>query len=189
MKKNKAIFLDRDGTINKSVEFLIKARQFKLIRGAAKAIKEFNRLGFLVIIITNQPVVSWGIIDPKGIEKLHAFLIEKFKKLSARIDGVYFCPHHPASKIPEWGIRCKCRKPAAGMIRKALKDFNIDYKKSFMIGDALIDVLAGQRASLKTIQVKTGPGHPRLDKIYKYVKPDFVAKSLPEAVKIIKKTK
>ncbi len=186
MKKNKAIFLDRDGTIIKDVEFLIKPEQFKILPGVAKAVAEFNCLGFLVIVITNQPVVSWGVIDPKGIENLHRILIDKFAKKGAKIDAFYFCPHHPASKIPEWGINCRCRKPKAGMILRAIKDFNIDRKKSFMIGDALIDVLAGQRAGLKTIQVKTGPGHPRLDKIYKDTKPDFVVRNLKEAVKRIK---
>ena len=146
VKKSKAIFLDRDGTIiYHSNNFVLRTTQLRLLPGVAESIKIFNKLGFLVIIITNQPVISRGLIGPGEMERLHEFLIERLERRGAKIHGVYFCPHHPDSKIPKWGIKCHCRKPEPGMILKAIKDYNVDPKKSFMIGDALIDVVAGKR--------------------------------------------
>lgn len=186
--KQKAIFLDRDGTIvyHTKRRHVLRPRQLRLLPGVAKAISLMNELGFLVIVVTNQPTVSYGVITLKGMERLHDNLTKRLKRKGAHVHGVYFCPHHPASKIPQWGIVCKCRKPEPGMILEALKDHNIDPKKSFMIGDALIDVVAGKRAGVKAIQVKTGPGHTRLDKLYHRTKPDFVVKNLTEAARIIK---
>ncbi len=187
-RKTKAVFLDRDGTIVwHTTQFLLRPAQLRLLSGVAEAIRTLNQLGFLVIIVTNQPVVSRGLITPRGIKRLHAILLERLERRGARVDAVYFCPHHPDSKIRKWSIRCQCRKPKPGMFLKALKEFNIDPKKSFAIGDGLIDALAGRRAKLKTILVRTGPGHPRLDKIYHKTKPDFVVRNRDGEVKIVKK--
>ncbi len=186
--KKKAIFLDRDGTITRHTDnFIVRPRQLFILPHVVEAIKIFNELGFMVVIITNQAVISRGLITPKEMENLHSNLIERLKRKKADIDGVYFCPHHPDGKIPPYNIKCNCRKPNPGLILKAISEFNIDPKKSFMIGDAIIDVLAGQNAKVKTIQVKTGPGHPRLDKMYGNIKPDFTSKNLKEAAKIVKK--
>ncbi len=186
-QKSKAIFLDRDGTVvHDHKGFVLKPRQLRILSGAREAIREFNRLGFLVIMITNQPVVSRGLITEKGMKQLHESLMRRIEKSGAKMSAAYFCPHHPDSKIKKYGIKCRCRKPESGMILDAIKDFNIDPKKSFMVGDALIDVVAGKRAGVKTIQVKTGPGHERLDKLYKNTKPDFITKDLISVARIIK---
>ena len=159
--------------------------ELRLLPGAALAINALNQLGFLVVIVTNQPVVARGIIAPKEVDNIHAVLISRLNGKGAKIDAVYFCPHHPEATMPKFRLRCRCRKPEPGMILKGLKKLNINPKKSFMIGDALIDVVSGQKAGLKTILVKTGPGHARLDEKYKNTKPDFIVKNLTQAVKII----
>ena len=184
-KSSKAVFLDRDGTIIKQVELMHSVEELRLLSGAARAIGVLNKLGFLVVIVTNQPVVARGIIAPKEVDSIHAVLIERLNGKGAKIDAVYFCPHHPEATMPKFRLRCRCRKPEPGMILKGLKKLNINPKKSFMVGDALIDVVAGKKAGLKTILVKTGPGHARLDEKHKDVKPDFTVKNLLQAVKII----
>ncbi len=181
----KAVFLDRDGTIIKQVELMHSVEELHLLPGAAKAIGALNKLGFLVVVVTNQPVVARGIISPEEIDNIHAVLIERLGGKGAKIDEVYFCPHHPEATMPEYRLRCRCRKPEPGMILQGLKKLNINPKKSFMVGDALIDVVAGKKAGLKTILVKSGPGHARLDEKYKDIKPDFTVKNLLQVAKVI----
>ncbi len=183
--KRKAVFLDRDGTIIHHVDFMHRAVDLKFFPQTASAIKSLNQLGFLVVIITNQPVIARGIVTPKEVDVIHAVLIDRLNKKGARIDAVYFCPHHPNADLKKYRLKCRCRKPEPGLILKALKKFNIDPKSSFMIGDALIDIAAGERAKLKTIFVETGPGHAR-DRELKETKPDFRVVNLTGAVKIIK---
>lgn len=183
--KTKAVFLDRDGTINIEVDLLRRLDQLRILPGAARAIKRLNRLGFLVVVITNQAVVARGWMTEKEVDEVHAVLIQRLNKRGAKIDAVYSCPHHPNANLKKYRILCKCRKPNIGMIMRAVKRFNIDRKKSFMIGDATRDILAGKRAKLKTILVRTG--HAGLDGNY-VVHADYEAKNLGEAVNIIKKT-
>jgi D-glycero-D-manno-heptose 1,7-bisphosphate phosphatase len=183
---SKAIFLDRDGTVIRQVELLTQISKVKILPGVAKAIKRFNELGFLVITISNQPVIARGLIKSEGMKKMDKIIASRLLKQGVKIDDSYFCPHHPNATLKKYRKRCGCRKPGWGMLRKASRKWEIDLKKSWMIGDALIDVVTGKRAGTKTILVKTGPGHGRLDKMYK-VKPDFTAKNLFEAAKIIKK--
>lgn len=182
---HKAVFLDRDGTIIKQVELMHSVNDLRLLNGAARAIGKLNKLGFLVIVVTNQPVVARGIIKPEEVDEIHGVLIHRLCGKKARVDGIYFCPHHPQATIAKYRLRCYCRKPKPGMILQGLNDLNINPKKSFMIGDALIDIVSGKKAGLKTILVKTGPGHARLDEKYKNVKSDFTVKNLTQAVKII----
>ena len=182
--KMKAVFLDRDGTINKEVDNLRSLSQLRILPGSASAIKELNREGFLVIVITNQPVISRGWVSEKGLDKIHAVLIRKLREKGAKLDAIYYCPHHPRAQIKKYRAVCKCRKPNIALIIKAAKKFGINLKKSFMIGDSTRDVLSGKNAKVKTILVKTG--YAGKDGKYN-VKPDFVAKNLKEAVKIIKK--
>jgi len=181
----KAVFLDRDGTIIKHVDLMHSANDLRLLPGVARAINQMNKLGFLVVVITNQPVVARGMIEPKDVDEIHGVLIRRLRGKGARVDGIYFCPHHPDANLPKYRLRCRCRKPEPGMILKGLKDLKINPKKSFMVGDALIDIVSGKKAGLKTILVKTGPGHARLDEKYKNTKPDFTVKNLAQAVKII----
>lgn len=184
-KSKKAVFLDRDGTIIRQVELLHKISEVKLFPGAAKAVRELNRLGYLTIIVTNQPVVARGISTPKEVDHVHAVLMGRLRRGGAKIDAVYFCPHHPEATLKKYRMKCKCRKPEIGMILAAAKKHGINLKKSFMVGDSTRDTQAGNRAKLKTILVKTGKGG---EDVWQFAsKPDFVVKNLSEAVKVIKK--
>lgn len=181
----KAVFLDRDGTLIKQVELMHEIKDLEILPGVPEAIAKLNSLGFSTVIVTNQPVVARGVATPADIDKVHAELIGRLQSDGAKIDSVYFCPHHPEATLEQYRLKCDCRKPEPGMILRGLKDLNIDSAKSFMIGDAIIDVVAGQKAGLKTILVKSGPGHAGLDKKYPDIHPDWEAADLGEAVEII----
>ncbi len=152
-QKQKAIFLDRDGTINKSNGFITKPEQFELIPGVAEAIKKINKSGYLTIVITNQPVIARGDCTFEELAEIHAKMETELGKDGAFIDGLYFCPHHTdkgfIGERPEYKCDCDCRKPKAGLFLQAAKDFNIDLLQSFMIGDSLKDVEAGKNAGCK----------------------------------------
>jgi histidinol-phosphate phosphatase family protein len=181
--RRKAIFLDRDGVINEEVDQLCKVEDLKIYDFAAKAIKKINEIGNLAIIISNQPMIAKGFMTENDLNEIHKKLETELGKKGAKIDAFYYCPHHPEKgfrgEIPELKINCNCRKPKIGLFLKAKKDFNINLKNSYMIGDQTSDILAGKRAGCKTILVKTGYGGK--DKIFS-AKPDFVAENLLEAV-------
>lgn len=160
LNKQKAIFLDRDGTINKYVGFLRDINDLELIDGAADAIKRINSSGYLAIVITNQPVIARGEVSIEELDEIHNKLETLLGREGAYIDGLYYCPHHPhkgyEGERPEYKIECDCRKPKPGLLLKASKDFNIDLSESWMIGDDDNDVLAGQNAGCKTIKLVEG---------------------------------
>jgi len=180
--KTKAVFLDRDGTINKEIHHLRDVKQLRILPGAAHAIKQINRLGFLVIILTNQSVIGHGLSTEKKVDHIHAVLRGRLRRNGANIDAIYYCPHHPKAKLKKYRMYCSCRKPGIALIQEAAKTLKIDLKKSFMVGDKTGDILAGKRAKLKTILVQTG--YAGKDNVHD-VTPDFIAKNLAAAVKII----
>ena len=152
--KQKAIFLDRDGTINKYVGFLTNIDDFELIPGVAEAIKKINSSGYLAIVVTNQPVIARGEVSFSELEKIHNKMETLLGQEGAYLDAIYYCPHHPhkgyEGEVPELKIECECRKPKPGLIQKACIDYNIDMKASWMIGDGENDVLCGQNAGCRT---------------------------------------
>lgn len=156
-KKQKAVFLDRDGTINKYVGFLTDIEDFKLLEGVAEAIRLINKSGYLAIIITNQPVIARGEIDENYLKKIHCKMETLLGKEGAYIDAVYYCPHHPdkgyAGEIPELKTDCDCRKPKPGLFIQASEDFNINLEESWMVGDSKNDILAGSAAGCKTVLI------------------------------------
>ena len=153
-KKQKAIFLDRDGTINQYVGFLKDIDQFQLIPGTAKAIRQINEAGFLAIVVTNQPVIARGEVTISVLKEIHNKMETLLGEEGAYIDAIYYCPHHPhrgyVGEIPELKIECECRKPKPGMLIRAAEDFNIDLESSWMIGDGENDILAGKAAGCHT---------------------------------------
>ena len=158
--KQKAVFLDRDGTINKYVGFLRNIDEFELIDGVADAIKKINAAGYLAIVVTNQPVIARGEVSFEELEVIHNKMETLLGKEGAYLDGIYFCPHHPhkgyEGERPELKFDCDCRKPKPGMLMNAAHDFNIDLSQSWMIGDGEIDIKAGQNAGCKTALIGTG---------------------------------
>ena len=158
--KQKAIFLDRDGTINRYVGFLRKTEEFELLPDVAEAIKLINSSGYLAVVVTNQPVIARGEVTWEGIEEIHNKLETELGKEGAYLDAIYFCPHHPhkgyVGEVVELKIDCDCRKPKPGMLIKAAEDLNIDLSESYMIGDSDNDVEAGNAAGCTSIKIEEG---------------------------------
>lgn len=155
--KQKAIFLDRDGIINKYVGFLRNIDEFELNPTITDAIMKINSSGYLCIVITNQPVIARGEVTWDGLEEIHNKMETELGFAGAYLDGIYFCPHHPHKgydgEVVELKIECECRKPKPGMLLKAAADFNIDLTQSWMIGDGENDIKAGMAAGCKTVLV------------------------------------
>lgn len=148
--RQKAIFLDRDGTINKYVGFLRNIDDFELIEGVSEAIKIINQSGYLAIVVTNQPVIARGEVTWDELHEIHKKMEALLGKDGAYIDGIYICPHHPdkgfEGERPEYKFDCGCRKPKPGLLIQAAAEFNIDLSQSYMIGDCENDVKAGENA-------------------------------------------
>ena len=158
--KQKAIFLDRDGTINKYVGFLRFPEEIELTEDASEAIKLINSSEYLAVVVTNQPVIARGEVTWSGLEEIHNKMETLLGQDGAYLDALYFCPHHPhkgyEGEIPELKFDCDCRKPKPGMLIKAAKDLNIELTSSYMIGDSNTDVEAGKAAGCKAIKIEEG---------------------------------
>lgn len=159
--KQRAIFLDRDGTINEYVGFLRDINDFRLIEGVSDAIKRINQSGYLAIVVTNQPVIARGEVTVPQLNEIHNKMETLLGADGAYLDAIYYCPHHPhkgyEGEIPELKIDCDCRKPKAGMLRRAAQEFNIDLSQSWMIGDGENDLLCGQNGGCKTAMIGEDP--------------------------------
>ncbi|MDH4164028.1 MAG: HAD family hydrolase [Nitrospirota bacterium] len=180
---NKAVFLDRDGTVNEEVGYLSDLRQLKLLPGAAAAIKRLNDAGFKVVLVTNQSGVARGYFPETFVHKTHELLTQMLSEEGAKLDGIYYCPHHPRSGSSHYTRECDCRKPATGLLDQASRDLSIDLRTSFMVGDKWSDVELGQRAGCRSILVRSGfshddPGNVRPSRMKD---PDFIAHDLAEA--------
>ena len=151
--KQKAIFLDRDGTINKYVGFLRNIDDFELIDGVSEAIKKINQSGYLAIVVTNQPVIARGEVTWEKLQEIHKKMETLLGKDGAYIDGIYICPHHPDKGFEgerlEYKFDCDCRKPKPGLLLQAAKVFNIELSQSIMIGDSERDIEAGKNAGCR----------------------------------------
>lgn len=151
--RQKAVFLDRDGTLNKSVGFLTRIEQMELLPSVCEAIRIINNSGYLAILVTNQPQISRGELDFEELYNIHNKLETLLGESGAYLDALYFCPHHTDKGFEgeriEYKLNCECRKPNAGMLMAAAKDFNIDLSTSYMIGDSDIDIQAGRNAGCK----------------------------------------
>lgn len=152
--RQRAIFLDRDGTLNKYVGFLRDIDQFELEDSAAEAVRRINRSGYLAVVITNQPVIARGEVTFAELEEIHKKMETLLGREGAYLDGIYFCPHHTdkgfEGEIPELKFNCDCRKPKPGLFYQAAETLNIDLSASWMIGDSRTDVQAGKAAGCRT---------------------------------------
>ena len=177
-QKQKAIFLDRDGTINKFVGFLRNIDDFELLPGVAEAIRRINSSDYLAIVVTNQPVIARGEVTVQELQLIHNKMETLLGAEGAYLDAIYYCPHHQhkgyVGEVSELKINCDCRKPKPGMLLKAAKDYNVDLMKSWMIGDGENDIRAGKAAGCKTFLIG-------IDNF----KQDMTAKTLLQAVKLI----
>ncbi|MBI2578433.1 MAG: HAD family hydrolase [Candidatus Aenigmarchaeota archaeon] len=182
-----ATFLDRDGVINKETT-LGPDKKITVFSNAAEAVKMLNKIG-KVIVVTNQPWIARGMLTEEELEGVHREMVEKLAASGAKIDSVYYCPHHPEihhKDVPDWArkyrVDCSCRKPKTGMLEQAALDFKLDLKKCFLVGDRTVDILAGRNAGCTTILVRTGEAG--MDGKYE-ASPDYVCEDIYDAALII----
>lgn len=191
----KAAFIDRDGVINELCYFEnagvidspFTARQLRLIAGAAEGIRILKRLGLKVVIVSNQPGVAKGHLSQKTLRAIDSKLHRELGKHGSKVDGVYYCLHHPQAKVARLRAKCKCRKPNPGLILDAARDLDLDVRHSYMLGDSASDIEAGRAAGCTTIYI----GRWKCDicrlMSEKKVEPDFARDNLLEAARLIRK--
>lgn len=150
-KKNRAIFLDRDGTINVEKGYLYKIQDFEYIEGVIEALKKLYEAGFLLAVITNQSGIARGYYTEEDFHKLNDWMKDDLNKKGVSIAGTYYCPHHPESMIHEYRINCECRKPRIGLFQQAANDFDIDMEHSYAIGDKYRDVAVCEKMPVQGI--------------------------------------
>jgi len=190
---NKAVFLDRDGVINELIYYPehgivdspFSPNQFILLPKVAKTIVKFHELGFKVVVVSNQPSVAKGYLSKETFTKIRGKMNSELAKRGAFLDGEYYCFHHPEAKVKGLKANCKCRKPEPGLLLKAAEELDINLSLSWMIGDGLTDIMAGKGVGCRTILL----GRMKcelcslMDELH--ARPDFVSKTLIEAVKLI----
>src|SRR3990172_4452375 len=184
--KRPAIFMDRDGTIVRDVDLLHRVEDLELLPFSAVAIKKINTSDYLSFLLTNQPVVARNLCDISTVKKIHDKLETLLGKEGAYMNDIYFCPHHPDKGYPDensaYKIDCDCRKPKTGMINKAAKEYNVDIKASWFIGDMTTDIQTGRNAGMKTILVRTG----KAGQDGKFIaSPDYIFDNFEDAVDFI----
>ncbi|MFH0863368.1 MAG: D-glycero-beta-D-manno-heptose 1,7-bisphosphate 7-phosphatase [Candidatus Altiarchaeota archaeon] len=174
---NKAVFLDRDGTINKhTTGYVTSWKMFRFLPNSLEALRELARTDYKVIVVTNQSAVARGLMSRENLEDIHERMLSHVEEAGGRIDAIYVCAHHPDE-------RCACRKPLTGLLELAKETFDLDLKKSWMVGDNTKDAVTGKKTGCRTILVETGYGGK--DGLHK-ISPDYWVKDLKEAVEVIR---
>ncbi|HEY7747005.1 MAG TPA: D-glycero-beta-D-manno-heptose 1,7-bisphosphate 7-phosphatase [Desulfuromonadales bacterium] len=163
--QRRAVFVDRDGTLNVEKNYLHRIEDFEFIPGVPEAIHRLRNAGFLVIVVTNQSGVARGYFTFAEVDVLHRHIQNELKKSGTRIDGFYVCPHHPTEGVGEYRRQCDCRKGQPGMLLRAAAELHVDLTGSYMVGDKLADVEAGERAGCTPLLVMTGYGSTEIEKL------------------------
>ena len=183
----RAIFMDRDGTVSDEVGYVNHIDRYRLLPRSAQAIRRINEAGLLAFVITNQSGVARGLFDEALVHEVHATLVRWLAERGARVDGIYFCPHHPKEGEPPLRQDCDCRKPRPGLLKRAAEEHGVDLSASYMIGDTVLDIEAARNAGATGILVLTGYGKGDLK--FRMAKrglaPAHVAADLMEAVEWI----
>jgi D-glycero-D-manno-heptose 1,7-bisphosphate phosphatase len=191
----KAVFLDRDGVINKIIyhkesgilDTPFTVSQFELLPKVGASIRMINSLGLKAIIVSNQPGIAKKHFDKRTLNAIDKKLHSSLSKDNARLDAVYYCLHHPQAEDKRYKKNCKCRKPKPGLFSQAAKDFKLDLKKCYLVGDGITDIQAGRSVGCTTFLI----GNHKCDLCRflseKGIKPDFIVPNLYQATKIIKK--
>jgi len=180
----RAVIMDRDGTVCEEVGYVNHVDRIRLLPRSAEAIRRLNEAGFQTVIITNQAGVARGYFDEPLIDEVHDKVRQMLAEGGARVDGIYYCPHHPEAGQPPYRKACDCRKPRPGMLLRARDEMGIDLRSSFMVGDSMRDVGAGKSVGATTVLVKTGYGKGELEHRSDgwTIRPDHVADDLLDAV-------
>lgn len=185
MKRERAVFLDRDGTLVHPRHYPARPEELRLYDGIGPELRRLQLAGFRLVLITNQAGIARGYFGEDDLARMHEHLAGELGALGVRLDGVYYCPHHPEGIRPELAIACDCRKPAPGMLLRAAADLAIDLDRSWFVGDILDDVEAGNRAGCRSILVDLGTEAPPPSPLRR---PDFVARDTIHALRIIAAT-
>ncbi len=182
----RAVFLDRDGTINYDVGYLNHPDQLEFIPGAVEAIRMLREAGFSIVVITNQAGIAKGLIPEEQLPKINAAFSRMLDEVDAACDGLYYCPHHPEGKVEDYARACDCRKPAPGMLLQAAEDLDIDLVRSYVVGDKSSDVQLGHNVGATAVMVLTGHGRDE-QKQYPadYTPPHYTCNTLYEAAQWI----
>jgi len=181
----RAIFLDRDGTVNVDVGYLHRLEDLELFPFAPDALRLLKRAGFMLVIVTNQSGIAHGLIDPAFIPICHEEMRRRLQPAGADLDALYYCSHHPRGSVPELSVDCRCRKPAPGMIEDAARDLGIDPKQSWVVGDKWLDVQLGHAVGARSILVRTGWGSEQELKRPKGQQVEAICDNLIHAVSVI----
>ena len=177
-----AVFLDRDGTLNKEVNYLHKVDNFEWVPGAPEAVKRLNELGVPVLVVTNQSGVARGYFEEEDVEQLHAFMEEELGKIGATIDAFYYCPYHPNREVEEYRALSHYRKPNPGMFEEAIREWSVDPARSFVVGDKHSDLLPGNELGMTTFLVRTGHDVPESNAVH-----DHLVDGVSAAVDVIRR--
>ncbi len=181
---NRAVFLDRDGVITADPpHYAYEKSKLKFIPKADRAIRLLNKNGFMVVVVSNQSGIARGYYSEESAVLFNQVMKERLEEKGARIDAMYYCPHHPEAQVAKYRVNCECRKPKPGMLKKSESDWDIDLRNSFIIGDKETDLETGKAVGCKTILVKTGYGLEELRN--KRIDCDYVADDLYEAARYI----
>ena len=179
----RAIFIDRDGTLNEDIGYVSTPEQLKLFPWAAEAVRLINESGFKAVVITNQSGIARGLYDERALEAIHSGLIEELAREGGRVDAIYYCPHHPDIGIARYRVDCDCRKPRTGLLDKASRELNVELARSFVIGDKASDIQLAKQAGAQSALVLTGYGRETFDHPNRWpCEPTIVAENLLEAV-------
>jgi D-glycero-D-manno-heptose 1,7-bisphosphate phosphatase len=186
----RAVFIDRDGTISEEVGYVNHVSRYRVLPFAAEAVRTLNERGWLAVLVTNQAGVARGYFKEEMIGEVHGVLARELERGGARLDAVYYCPHHPSVGEPPYRFDCDCRKPRPGLIRRAAEDLNLDLARCWMVGDRYSDTELARNAGVRSAFVLTGYGRGELEHqsgAWAH-RPDLVAENLLEAVLKITET-
>lgn len=171
MPLRRAVFLDRDGTMARDVPYCSRPEDFELFPGVPEAIALINRSGLLAVVITNQSGIARGYFTEEALHRIHRKMLTELERYGARLDGIYYCPHHPDDG-------CDCRKPKTALFRRAAEELGIDLQNSFVVGDMPLDIEAGRAIGARTVLVTAAPSGQDSS----IIRPDHVAGDLYHGV-------
>lgn len=192
--RRSAVFLDRDGVINRmvfdaefgTVDSPSNPDQMILLPGVPQAIAELNRLGLLVVVVSNQPGLAKAKYTPALLEATKAKMLSEIEVGGGRVDAIYYCLHHPQADLIEYRVNCDCRKPKPGMLLQAGRELEIDLESSYLVGDGVTDIVAGQAAGATTLFVSSRKCYICDSLVEHRARPDYLVKDLSEAAKVIR---
>ena len=189
-----AVYLDRDGVLVADTDLLTRPEEFRILPGVPESLARLHRHGFALVVVSNQPVVARGLITEAEVVALHDHLQALLSQAGApRLEGWYFCPHHPDATLSQFRAACDCRKPQPGLLLRAAQDQGLDPAASFMVGDRITDIIAGARAGCRTVLVRTGkhlaPPITSREPLDLSIRPDYVCDDLPATTKWILETR